>query len=402
MPDLLVAAAWGITLLVIFIHVAVAPRQHNIFPTYLNAGRSWLAGGNLYTTDPGRGFVYSPLIAGFFGGLSLLTDLPANILWRLLNAAVFLGAVWWWLESGLQHIPRRRWSLVFLLLLPLLLGNLSNGQANPLVIGLLLLGILGVRSGRWDLAALCIALSTYLKIYPLAAGLLLALVFPRRFGWRLGVALVLLGALSFCLQRPSYVLHQYGSWIATRGADDRRLYDPSVAPHDLWLVLCTLHIPIRESVYVGLQLLTAAGIAAVCVAGRVKSWPMDRLLSGLFSLVCCWMVLLGPATESPTYALMAPAVVMAAIQGAGPKWLRGIAIFSLAMLLAGFAINSFVPHKDMFAIVQPVGTLLFSIHAVISMAAPSLWREKSRGPSTTNAASERMTARTPAEPALKP
>jgi len=368
-----VIGLWAIALAGIFVRLTLAPHQHNIFPTYLQAGRHWAEGSGLYTTDRGRGFVYSPLAAEFFAVLSLLPEAPANIFWRLLNAAALLGAVWWWLQLGLQPIPKKRWGLVFLLLLPLSLGNLSNGQANPLVIGLLLFGILGARTERWYLAALCVALATYLKIYPLAVGLLLALVFPLKFAWRLAAALALLGVLPFCLQRPSYVLGQYGSWIATRASDDRHLYETRIAPHDLWLVLSTLHIPIGEYAYEGVQLFAAAAVALVCLAGRLRRWPMDRLLVTLFTLGCCWMVLLGPATESPTYALMAPAVVLASVQETEPKWLRAPAVFALALLLAGFGINSFISHKDLFAIVQPVATIIFSCYAVILALTPPFW-----------------------------
>ena len=366
-----VIGAWAIALASVFVHLAISPQRHNIFPTYLQAGRHWAAGSGLYTTAHGRGFVYSPVAAGFFAVLTLLLpDVPANIFWRLLNAAAFLGAVWWWLELGLQPIPKKRWALVFFLLLPLSLGNLSNGQANPLVIGLLLFGILGARTERWYLAALCVALASYLKIYPLAIGLLLALVFPYKFAWRLAAALVLLGVLPFCLQRPSYVLAQYSSWIATRASDNRHLYEARIAPHDLWLVLSTLHIPIGEYAYTGVQLFAAAAVALVCVAGRLRRWPIDRLLVTLLTLGCCWMVLLGPATESPTYALMAPVVVLASVQETEPKWLRALAVFALVLFLAGFGINSFISHKDVFAIVQPLATILFSCYAVILMLTP--------------------------------
>ncbi len=370
---------WAVTFAVIFIRIALTSR-HNIYATYEAAGKDWLAGRNLYTTTHGRGFVYSPLAAVFFAGLSLLPDLLSNILWRLLNAAVYLGGVWTWLKVGINgDISRKGFPVVFLLLLPLSLGNLNTGQANPLVVGLLMLGILGAKSERWYVAAFCVACAAYLKIYPLAAGLLLAVVFPRKCAGRLLIALVILGVLPFLFQKPSYVLAQYQSWSVTRATDDRHIYEPGIAPHDLLLVLRAVRLSINERAYAAVQFLAGLGIALVCFFGRLRRWPQNRLLAALFTLVCCWMVLLGPATESPTYILLAPATVLALVQGfeePRPKWMRGLAVASLAFLLLGFGVNSFILNKDPYQILQPIGAILFSCYAVIWLLTPSFWPDE--------------------------
>jgi len=373
-----VTCLWAATFLVIFVRLALTS-QHNIFQAYERAGVNWLAGADLYTTTHGRGFVYSPLVAAFFAGLSLLPSVAANIVWRLLNAAVFLGAVFSWLGSGINRIPKKHWALVFLFLQPLSLGNFNNGQANPVVIGLLMFGILGAGKERWNLAAFCVAGAVYMKIYPLAAGLLLALVFPRKFAWRLAAALLVLGAAPFLFQKPSYVLAQYHDWIQTRLADDRRLYESNIAPHDLWMVLRALRVPISESAYVALEFLSAGAIAAVCLLGRMRNWPPNRLLGALFTLACCWMVLLGPATESPTYILLAPAAVFAAVQAfeePRPVWLRALAAAALFFFIEGFAINSFVLKKEPFAVVQPVGAIIFSCYAGLWFLTASFWARR--------------------------
>ncbi len=370
-------ALWSIALLVICVRLIVKP-DHNIFGTYMRAGAAWVQGGHIYSVDQGRGFVYSPLIAAFFAPFSTLPVAIANMLWRLLNAGVFVGAVWRWLEAGIQPtLPRARWSLVFLLLLPLSLGNFSNGQANPLVIGLLMFGVLGARSGRWFLAALCVALAAYFKIYPLAVGLLICLIHPRQFPLRLLLALALLAALTFLCQHPAYVLVQYRSWIATRSVDNRLLYDNAIAPHDLWLVIRTLRLPVSAGAYQAIQLLGAAAVAGLCFRGRLMRWSEDRLLLTLFCLACCWMILLGPATESPTYILICPAVVLSWVgslqEPSMEVWLRRTLLASLTLFLLGFLINSLIRQKDWFAFVQPVGALAFTLFATAWLLNGKYW-----------------------------
>src|SRR6202008_5049217 len=165
-------------------------------------------------------------------------------------------------------IKPRYHGIVYLLLVPLVLGNLDTGQANPTVIGLVLLAFAAVPAERWSLAALCVAAATYLKIYPLAVGLILFLMAPRRLGWRLFLALVVLGILPFLFQHWSYVSQQYHEWISTRSADDCLRYSRKEVPLDLWFLLVRFgHLPIPGFVYSAFQALSGGAIPVFLFAG---------------------------------------------------------------------------------------------------------------------------------------
>ncbi len=112
-----------------------------------------------------------------------------------------------------DHLPRSSFWLVYLLILPLSLGNFNNGQVNPMIIGLLMVAIIAAHEKRWTLSAVALGFSVYLKIYPLSVGLLLVVLYPRQLGWRLALTLILMGAASFLLQRPAYVLEQYQTLV---------------------------------------------------------------------------------------------------------------------------------------------------------------------------------------------
>lgn len=366
---LAVVLAWTIVLAAILLRIVLAPQRNTVFTTFEDGGAKWLAGAGLYTNY--RGFVYSPLAAAFFAPFTLLPEAVGDILWRLLNAAAYLGAVAWWLRSGLHEwIPRSRFALVFLLLLPLSIGNFNNGQVNPLIIGLLMIALLAVREERWHLAAFCIAATTYFKIYPLALGLVLVVLFPKKFAWRLLVALLILGALSFLLQRPGYVLEQYRSWFATRAGDDRRIYKMSIAPRDLWMLLHLAHIFVSERFYMAIQTLSGAAVALGCVIGRRRGWTQERLFVVLLSLTCAWMLLCGPATESATYILLAPAVTLALVEAFSRPLPPGLRLWigtSYAVLLFALQLNSFFHlRKSVYSMsVQPAGALLFVGYMVV-------------------------------------
>src|SRR5262249_19778977 len=136
---------------------------------------------------------------------------------------------------------RRRWNeahvgALFLLVLPLAIGNLNNGQSNVLVIGLIVTALAAVTDGRWHLASACVAAACLFKVFPIAVGLLLALLYPRRFAGRLVVALVLGAALPFLLQRPEYVAEQYAGWLRHMGGDDRQTWPVLTTYRDLRLL----------------------------------------------------------------------------------------------------------------------------------------------------------------------
>jgi len=298
-----------------------------------------------------------------------------------LNAAIFLLGVRALLSSGIYPgIKSLYHGIIYLLLVPLVLGNLDTGQANPTVIGLVLLAVAAVPAERWSVATLCVAAATYLKIYPLAVGLILFLMAPRRFGWRLFLALVLLGILPFLFQHWSYVSQQYHEWISTRSTDDRRLYPIKDVPLDLWFLLVRLgHLPIPGFVYSAFQMLSGGAIALFCLVGVWKAWPKERLLAGILALVCIWMTLCGPATELQTYILLAPAVVLTLIDvlpSSRPLWLRtGLVVVCLLMVLAVARTSLLPSQKGLWILtIQPVAAILFLVCCLVLFLRNSGWK----------------------------
>jgi hypothetical protein len=373
-----VIGLWVAVLLGIGIRIGLISHSHDVFVTYYDAGRKWLASQPLYSYT--RGFVYSPLIAAFFALFAWLPLSLGAVLWRLLDAAVFIGAIFWWLKAEIHdRITESSYWLAFLLILPLSLGNFNNGQINPLIIGLLMIAMLAARYRQWTLSAICVGICAYLKIYPLSVGLLLVLVYPRKLVWRVALTLILMGALPFILQRPAYVLEQYQRWFAFRAADDRRM-NLDIAPRDFAMILRVLHINLSAAAFLVLQILAGAGTAVVCVIGRIRKWSEERLLICIFTLGTCWMLLFGPATEDATYAMIAPALSFAAIQAFSrmtPTWMRVLICVSYAVLLVGLILNAFFGlKKTPYSMsVQPLGALLFAGYTVIWLFISSPWNQ---------------------------
>jgi len=365
-------AVWGAIVLVVCIRGVVQPTSHTLYPTYARVGAEWLTRGIVYHdhwTAPFDQYRYSPLVTAFLAPLSVLPMSLGSVLWRLLNAGVFLGALAWWLRVAAPSLAvpltARHRAILFLLAAPLALSSLSNGQPNPLVIGLLLAAMAASARERWTLAAFCIGLATALKMYPIAVGLLLAAVYPRRFALRLLLVLGFLAVLPFFLQNPDYVADQYVHWFARLGHNDRKFWPLEAAYRDLWLLCRVTHLPITPRAYLGIQLLTAAGCAVLCVAGRLRDLPRTHVLLMVFALGSCWMILCGPATESCTYVLLSPALawaVLAASLQPGAAALRLLPRLAFGLLLGAVLAGAFPGTARVHALgFQPLGALLLSM-----------------------------------------
>jgi hypothetical protein len=365
---------WTAAFAIVAVRVAVGGSRNDLFPTYQQAGIAWAHGQPLYRTH--QGFIYTPPIAAFF---TLLAWVPPDLgaaLWRLLNVIALLAAALWWFRRNETNADADRQGLFLLLLFPISLGNLNNGQVNPSMIALLISAVLLAKTRRWTLSALCVTVAAYFKVYPLAVGLLLAVIYPKEFSWRLLLALTGTGLLSLVFQHPDYVIEQYRRWFESRRTDPRR-YDIDMAPRDLWMLTRAFHLPLTETLYAVIQTAAAGALAFVCGWGRFHHWPEERLLHAALLLGCSWMLLLGPSTESATYVLLAPVLVYALFTAARhPIWMRSLVIASYATLLLGLALNSFLHLKKNVYLksVQPFGALLFLVYACAWIFSRRCWK----------------------------
>lgn len=375
----LAVMVWAAILLAVCGRGVLQPRSHSVYPIYAGAAERWLQGEDLYQAIPGYDYYrYSPLVAVLFVPLHLLPDAAGGVLWRLLNAGVYLGCLAWWSRVALPvPLSRSQRALLFLLVVPLSIGSLNNAQGNALVLGLLLATTAAAATKRWNLAALCIALACLFKLYPVALGLLLAAVYPRRFAPRLAGALAVGLLLPFVLQHPGYVADQYVRWTDHLVSYDRHSAQAGAWYRDALLLTRVWLAPLGRQGYLVMQLVAAAGVAGLCLAARRAGWPARRLLALLLGLGCCWMTAFGPATESCTYILLAPSLAWALIQAwrdRQPRWVRALLLASLALLWLSQAAIWFPKPRRLHELgAQPFAALLF-LTCLIALALGGMLR----------------------------
>ena len=326
------------------------------------------------------GFVYSPLVAAMFAPATWFPTAVGGLLWRFCNIGAFaIGLAMLLSRGALRRLDDRQRGIVWLLAIPLMLGNVDTAQANPMVIGLVMIAFAAAYPGHWLCSAAAVAFAVHLKIYQVAAALVLCVVAPRKMIVRFAIVLLLATAATFLLQKPSYVLEQYATWISTRFADNRMEYPDKCVTVDISYLLCHVaRIPLDRTGYRILELLGGAAIGVFCAWSTRRNWPRYRVILSAFLLVSLWMVLLGPATEGYTYALLAPCACLCAVvafQRNCPVWMRGFGITSYVLLLLAVARPSFAPHflNPFVLSLQPVGALLDLVFVIGWIATDSLW-----------------------------
>ncbi len=338
----MVIAIWVIATIAVCGRVALTKSsRQDLFPVYQNAGQAWLNGQDLYRNSK-FDYRYSPLFAAVMAPMARLPPKLASISWRLLSIFCFLAALSWTCRAGVpDKFASEQSPLIFLLILPLSLGNLNNGQANLLVLGALLAAVAAVMRGWWMAAAIVLTIAVMIKIYPLAIALLLVVMFPRQLLWRFALCLIVAVALPFALQKIDYVSHQYNDWLLYLRTEDRTSRSLSEWYSDLRLLFRVWFVPLSTTTYVVIQLAAATAIGVVAVVGKIRHWPTQRLIAWIFSLSCCWMTLFGPATESATYVLIAPATAWIIcgllVRGGGAIETAWVVVIYGLQLLAGMA-----------------------------------------------------------------
>jgi hypothetical protein len=355
---------WAVLLAVIGVRVLLKPHANSVAPTFTHAGENWRLGRDLYAIpDPGYDlFRYSPPVAVGFIPFSYLPDGIGGVLWRGLNAAAFLTALAAW--CGLAGL-RSRQAWVVLLVVPLALQSLNNGQANPLVLGLVLGAAVVAATGRWTAAAALLAGAVLFKGYPIALALLVGIVAPGRLLPRLVLAIGVGLALPYLLGPADYVTAQYRGWWERVGGDDRTAWPLYLGYQDFHLLLRVAGVQLPLETYRIVQAAAGAALAALIAWQRWRGVPTNLLLQHAASAGCCWMALFGPATETSTLILIAPLLAQAVLPEVGrPRWVWGLGLASYALFLTAVVVLAFphAIHRPVIATgIQPLAVLLLTV-----------------------------------------
>ena len=305
---------WALLALGIAIRIGLVeadPRRNNVYlKVFAQAGEAFARGESLYLLPDGltTGFRYPPLSAAIFTPFALCGPVLGSLLWRAVNFGVLLLGIRACFRAGFP-VPLGSAARGGFLAVVALLGitSLNNGQTNPLILGLFLLGTIGTLKGRACGPAAAVAGGVVLKLYPMAYGWVLGALRPRQFLW-LALFTALAAVLPFVLQDPDYIAAQYRELQGLLAVEDRRHDGLWNRYRDLRLVADSVGLTLSDTLFLGLGVGGGAAIVGLCFWLRRLGAEPKLVLDYAFSLTMCWFMLLGPATEKATYILVAPSV----------------------------------------------------------------------------------------------
>ncbi len=357
-PNLWAAVLW-VTIIVVCAGAAIAqPRTHTVYPIYTHAAGEWVAGRGIYVELPGYDFFrYSPTVAAFFAPWQLLGDAWGGAIWRVVGVGLLIAGMFSWSRQVFNlRKPMEQMSWLLLLVAPFALQNIHNGQANPHVLGLLLLGTTDVINARIGRAAIWFVIAALFKPYVLAIAALVALVETRLWS-RLAIASLAGLALPFLTQSPSYVAGQYAAWISHLVGNDRSGMELRAAYRDVALLFRVYLVQLPTLIYLMGTAMVGLSMAVLVWRGTKSSRSRVEQIGCAFALGSCWVTAFGPATESCTYLLLAPALVAAMLvrPGQAGRWVR----ISYALFVGTTAASLFPEEWRVQALgPQPVGGLI--------------------------------------------
>ena len=155
--------------------------KNSVVPIYLRASQDWIDGRDPYrVVIESDSFRYPPVVAAWFAPWTLLPPLIAEIGWRALGVGLTLAGLRRFRRDFLPGLSPSRVGVYYSLAALLALPSVNNGQANPHVLGLMLLSGSFALRGRSSFSSLALAMATALKIYPAALAMLFALALPWR------------------------------------------------------------------------------------------------------------------------------------------------------------------------------------------------------------------------------
>ena len=251
-------------------------------------------GRDLYLHFPAEhfdNFLYSPTFAVLMAPLAPLPVWLGLVLWDLLCAAILVAGV-----RSIPGLDARARSLFVWFILPEFIGSAQHSQTNPAIVGFLLLALAMAERQRAWAAALLLSLATYVKIFPIAAGLLF-LVYPQRIrlvAWTAGW-MVALAALPLLVVSPAELAWQYGNWWRLHTTSS---HVAGVGLSAEGLLRSWFGLDPPRAVMLGV-----AGLAMLLPLTNVRAFSRLDFRATFLGAILMWMIAFNHLSESPTFVI---------------------------------------------------------------------------------------------------
>ena len=243
----------------------------------------------LYPAEHWDYYKYSPTFALLMAPLAILPTKLGFVLWNVLNAIVLFFSI------RALPIAKLNQSKILWFIIPEMVISLQNSQSNALIAGLLIFTFAFLEKGKFAFAALCVALSFYIKIFGILA-LILFLFYTKWWHhiFKIVIIFLVLAGIPLLVINWQQLVFLYKSWLHLLAMDESASIGYSVRG---WLFSWFgVDIPNIILVVTGMVLL---------LFPLVKKSLFSQFQFRLFylSAIMIWIIIFNHKAESPTFII---------------------------------------------------------------------------------------------------
>ncbi len=308
------AVLWISFAVALTVKAFVVPGSHTVYPIFVVGSERWIHDLPIHVQDPSVSdlFRYTPTFAVLFTPFAVLPPALGQALWGLFS----VGGLFFSLYLAARKLLPGEWPLqrrlhFYSLSLVGSLSGLWSGQTNSLILAFAIFASVCVLEKRWTLAAVCLTLPIYVKLWPVALAMLLIAHRPKELAWRFALCMLVFAAIPFFTKPYGEVVLRYQEWIEFQHGLHQVRWG---GYRDFWTIWETLWPPVSSVGYMALQLISAFGVFLWCMRQKFRALDEKELLVAILSMWTAWQLLFGPGTEQLTYCIIGPWAAWAVLQ----------------------------------------------------------------------------------------
>ena len=235
-------------------------------------------------------YKYSPTFALLFGFFAVLPDTLGLTFWNLLNALILVFAIYY-----LPNLTLRQKGFILLACVIESMTAMQNEQSNGLMAGLIILAFALCERDKFFLAALCLVLTVYIKLFG-AVAFALFLFYPGK--WKASMYTIFWTAVLFILPLVVIDFYQikflYKSWGQMLSQDHSMSQGLSVIGWlETWFSITANKLAVA---IIGVVLLMIPFL-------RIKMYTRYAFRLLALCSVLIWIVIFNHKAESPTFII---------------------------------------------------------------------------------------------------
>jgi hypothetical protein len=245
-----------------------------------------------YPQDCFDQYQYSPSFPVLFAPFAILPSYVGYFIWNNLSMLLMPYVIF-----KLKGLDVKQKSIMCYIALLDMLTCMQGTQTNVMLGVLIVLAFISFENKNYWIAALAIAVGTYIKVYPIVAASLF-LLYPNKlqFIWKFIVVMVLVGLLPLLFIKPTELVTLYQNWYAELAIDQKDNYGKISLTG---LIEAYFHIS-----DLGKLLVQLAGVFVFCLMYvRYKLFDNYNYRLYFLSAILIWVTVFNHASEIYGYAI---------------------------------------------------------------------------------------------------